>query len=93
MAEHTDQNLLHQVIYSVFVRNHTKEGPFRALEGDLDRLKGLGADIIWLIPLVRRAVRALWAAPTPFRTTAASIPSTARGRTSSIWWMPSMLAA
>lgn len=24
MAEHTDQNLLHQVIYSVFVRNHTK---------------------------------------------------------------------
>ena len=26
MAEHTDQNLLHQVIYSVFVRNHTKEG-------------------------------------------------------------------
>ena len=46
MAEHTDQNLLHQVIYSVFVRNHTKEGTFRALEGDLDRLKGLGADII-----------------------------------------------
>lgn len=51
MAEHTDQNLLHQVIYSVFVRNHTKEGTFRALEGDLDRLKGLGADIIWLMPI------------------------------------------
>ena len=51
MAEHTDQNLLHQVIYSVFVRNHTKEGTFRALESDLDRLKGLGADIIWLMPI------------------------------------------
>ena len=51
MAEHTDQNLLHQVIYSVFVRNHTKEGTFRALEGDLDRLKGLGADSIWLMPI------------------------------------------
>ena len=51
MAEHTDQNLLHQVMYSVFVRNHTKEGTFRALEGDLDRLKGLGADIIWLMPI------------------------------------------
>ena len=51
MAEHTDQNLLHQVIYSVFVRNHTKEGTFRSLEGDLDRLKGLGADIIWLMPI------------------------------------------
>ena len=51
MAEHTDQNLLHQVIYSVFVRNHTKEGTFRALEGDLDRLKGRGADIIWRMPI------------------------------------------
>ena len=51
MAENTNQNLLHQVIYSVFVRNHTKEGTFRALEGDLDRLHGLGADIIWLMPI------------------------------------------
>ena len=45
------QELLHQVIYSVFVRNHTREGTFRALEGDLDRLRGLGADIIWLMPI------------------------------------------
>ena len=51
MAENTNKNLLHQVIYSVFVRNHTKEGTFRALEGDLDRLRGLGADIIWLMPI------------------------------------------
>ena len=51
MAENTNQNLLHQVIYSVFVRNHTKEGTFRALEDDLDRLHGLGADIIWLMPI------------------------------------------
>ena len=26
MAENTDKSLLHQVIYSVFVRNHTKIG-------------------------------------------------------------------
>lgn len=96
MAEHTDQNLLHQVIYSVFVRNHTKEGTFRALEGDLDRLKGLGADIIWLMPIHpigSEGRKGTLGSPTPFRTTAASIPSTARGRTSSIWWMPSTLAA
>ena len=51
MAENTDKSLLHQVIYSVFVRNHTKEGTFRGLESDLDRLRGLGADIIWLMPI------------------------------------------
>ena len=45
------QELLHQVIYSVFVRNHTKEGTFRGLESDLDRLRGLGTDIIWLMPI------------------------------------------
>ena len=51
MAGNTDLSLRHQVIYSVFVRGHTKEGTFRALEGDLDRLKGLGADILWLMPI------------------------------------------
>ena len=51
MALHTDTSLRNQVIYSVFVRNHTKEGTFRALEGDLDRLKALGTDIIWLMPI------------------------------------------
>ena len=51
MAVNTDLTLRHQVIYSVFVRGHTKEGTFRALEGDLDRLKGLGADILWLMPI------------------------------------------
>ena len=51
MAGNTDLSLRHQVIYSVFVRGHTKDGTFRALEGDLDRLKGLGADILWLMPI------------------------------------------
>ena len=41
MAVNTDLTLRHQVIYSVFVRGHTKEGTFRALEGDLDRLNSL----------------------------------------------------
>lgn len=51
MADNTDLKLRHQVIYSVFVRGHTKEGTFRALEGDLDRLRALGADILWLMPI------------------------------------------
>ena len=49
MAVNTDKTLQHQLIYSVFVRNHTPEGTFRALERDLDRLSALGTDIVWQI--------------------------------------------
>lgn len=51
MASNTDISLRHQVIYSIFARGHTKEGTFRALEADLDRLRWLGADILWLMPI------------------------------------------
>ena len=51
MARQTNTRLREKVIYSIFVRNHTKEGTFQALEGDLDRLAALGTDIIWLMPI------------------------------------------
>ena len=51
MAKNTKLDLRGQLMYSVFVRNHTKEGTFRALEGDLDRIAALGTDIIWLMPI------------------------------------------
>ena len=51
MAKNTNLNLRGQLMYSVFVRNHTKEGTFRALERDLDRIAALGTDIIWLMPI------------------------------------------
>lgn len=51
MALHTDIRLQNQMIYSVYVRNHTPEGTFRALMGDLDRIRALGTDIIWLMPI------------------------------------------
>lgn len=51
MAVNTDKTLQHQLIYSVFVRNHTPEGTFRALERHLDRLSALGTDIVWLMPI------------------------------------------
>lgn len=47
----TDVGLRTQVMYSIFVRNHTQEGTFAALEKDLDRIKALGVDIIWLMPI------------------------------------------
>ncbi len=51
MARKTDIALRGMLMYSVFVRNHTKEGTFRALERDLDRIAELGTDIIWLMPI------------------------------------------
>lgn len=41
MAENTDIKLRNKIIYSVFVRNHTVEGTFRAVIPDLDRIKVL----------------------------------------------------
>ena len=51
MADNTNIKLRGDVIYSVYLRNHTPEGTFRALIGDLDRIKALGTDIIWLLPI------------------------------------------
>lgn len=51
MAVQTDIHLRNQVIYSIYVRNHTKEGTFEGLIPDLARIKGLGVDIIWLMPI------------------------------------------
>lgn len=38
-------------IYQINTRNFTEEGTFRAAEGHLQRLKDLGADILWLMPI------------------------------------------
>ena len=42
-----------QLIYQVFVRNHTKEGTFAALIPDLKRIKALGTDILYLLPIAK----------------------------------------
>lgn len=49
--KNTKLSLRNQVIYQVFVRNHTKEGTFRALINDLDRIQALGVDFIYLLPI------------------------------------------
>lgn len=51
MAIQTDLNLQKQLIYSIYVRSHTKEGTFRAVIPDLDRIRALGTDIIWFMPI------------------------------------------
>ena len=38
-------------IYELNVRQYSPEGTFKAVEGDLDRLKELGVGIIWFMPI------------------------------------------
>lgn len=51
MAANTSELLQHEIIYSIYVRNHTPEGTFRAIIPDLDRIRALGTDIIWFLPI------------------------------------------
>ena len=51
MARETTKDLRNQVMYSVFVRQYSSEGAFRAVQEDLPRIKALGTDVIWLMPI------------------------------------------
>lgn len=51
MAKQTPKNYRNQVLYSVFVRNYSQEGTFEAVRRDLDRIRDLGVDILWLMPI------------------------------------------
>lgn len=51
MAANTNEQLKNQVMYCIYVRNHTEEGTFHAIIPDLDRIKALGTDIIWFLPI------------------------------------------
>ncbi|MFR5760628.1 MAG: hypothetical protein ACLUFI_02740 [Oscillospiraceae bacterium] len=42
MAVDTKKSLRNQVLYSICVRNYSKEGTFAAVQADLDRIKALG---------------------------------------------------
>ena len=39
------------VMYEIFVRNFTAEGTFNAIIPQLNRIKSLGANVIWLMPI------------------------------------------
>ena len=50
MAQSTGKEIRNQVIYQIFTRNY-KDGTFQSVESDLERIKALGADIIYLLPI------------------------------------------
>ncbi len=51
MARNTDRSLRNQVMYCVFVRNYSPEGTFDRVRQDLPRIRALGTDILWLMPI------------------------------------------
>lgn len=51
MAKDTKLSLRQAVIYQVYNRNHNESGTFRELIGDLKRIKELGTDILYLLPI------------------------------------------
>ena len=51
MAKDTNLNLRTKTIYEVYVRNHSSGGKFEDVINDLTRIKMLGTDIVWLMPI------------------------------------------
>ncbi len=51
MAKQTSPMLEQKIMYSVFVRNHSKPGTFQEVTKDLERIRSLGTDIVWLMPI------------------------------------------
>ena len=51
MSKRTDPALRNLTVYSIFVRNHSPEGHFNGVIKDLDRIRSLGVDALWLMPI------------------------------------------
>lgn len=51
MAHNTRRELNQLVIYELSVYNHTPSGDFAGVMGDLDRIRDLGVDVVWLMPI------------------------------------------
>ncbi len=51
MSQTTDIKLRNTMIYQVYVRNYSEAGTFDAVKDDLDRIKALGTDIVYLLPI------------------------------------------
>lgn len=51
MAKDTKKELRNMVIYSIYVRNYGVSGKFTDVEQDVERIKNLGVDIIWFLPI------------------------------------------
>ena len=51
MATNTPVSYRNLVIYEIYVRNHGPHGTFQDVEDDLERIRALGVDILWFMPI------------------------------------------
>lgn len=51
MSRITSKELRKLFIYQVYIRNHTESGTFKDFIKDLDRIKDLGVDVVYLLPV------------------------------------------
>ncbi len=51
MSHKTSKDLRNLFIYQVFIRNHNQTGTFNEFINDLDRIKDLGVDVVYLLPI------------------------------------------
>lgn len=51
MSRNTNIDLRKLFLYQVYLRNHTEEGTFKAFSSDLDRIKDLGVDVVYFLPI------------------------------------------
>lgn len=51
MALDTSKRLRNLTMYSIFVRNYSEEGTFDAVRRDLERIRALGVDLLWFLPI------------------------------------------
>ena len=51
MAKDTTASSRNLVIYEIYVRNHGKNGTFADVEADLERIRALGVDVVWFMPI------------------------------------------
>jgi glycosidase len=51
MAHDTPPSCRNLVIYEIYVRNHGPHGTFADVEADLPRIRAMGVDVIWFMPI------------------------------------------
>ncbi|MBK8988516.1 MAG: alpha-amylase [Chloroflexi bacterium] len=51
MATNTPQTYKNLVLYEIYVRNHGRSGTFADVTADLPRIRSLGVDVVWFMPI------------------------------------------
>ncbi len=51
MAAETSKDVRQLVLYEIYVRNHGPHGTFADVEADLPRIRAIGVDFIWFMPI------------------------------------------